>query len=596
MPVDPAFAVFSGILAENKGMSLATPRLSCRWLVLAVVLAPGVARAVGEPPPGPSRRAMAEGYLRRAREYGKASCELAKQHDCHAVEGFYASCEAAWDAVWTCPEDGEVLAQAAEEYAASLEGLLDEGAKFGRYDRRQGLVVGPPQKPIVVPIVARCLPVGGADICKVVAVPPKGDKRVSRCHLRPGFGLPVAVRLTRACGGEADAFEPKRQSLAATAVLRFDLPPEKPRMLTAVPGPLSLDPAPAVLDLVNPVEVAAVNIGAAKPPLAADLTSPLLDMLEAMPSEGIAGFVTPFTGRDRRPQLQFLEPYQAGKIPIVFIHGLASDEGTWFDLLNELRTCPTFHRRYQPWVFQYPTGSAFLRVSLALRRQLAQAVATLDPEGRDPALQRMVLVGHSMGGLHAKLQVVRSGDAFWSAVAYKPIETVRLPDEMRRDFVEQFYFGPQPFVRRVIYIATPHGGSSLASRAVGRVASMVVRQPPQATALHRMIIEANPGVATPEFEQRIPTTVDVLEPSSPLLAALRSLSPSCTVTTHSIIGDVHHSPLGGRDDCIVPVESAREGGVASEVFVPASHTKVHHHPKTVVEVTRILVEHASLGP
>ena len=35
--------------------------------------------------------------------------------------------------------------------------------------------------------------------------------------------------------------------LAATAVLRFARPPEKPRLLESVPGPLMLDPATAIL-------------------------------------------------------------------------------------------------------------------------------------------------------------------------------------------------------------------------------------------------------------------------------------------------------------------------------------------------------------
>ena len=65
---------------------------------------------------------------------------------------------------------------------------------------------------------------------------------------------------------------------------------------------------------------------------------------------------------------------------MVFIHGLASDQGTWFDLINELRAWPEFHRRFEPWVYHYPTGASFLQISASLRRQLTAAVAGLDPE------------------------------------------------------------------------------------------------------------------------------------------------------------------------------------------------------------------------
>ena len=49
--------------------------------------------------------------------------------------------------------------------------------------------------------------------------------------------------------------------------------------------------------------------------------------------------------------------------------------------------------------FHYPTGEPFLRSAASLRRELQAAVATCDPQHQDPALSRMVLVGHSMGGL-----------------------------------------------------------------------------------------------------------------------------------------------------------------------------------------------------
>jgi hypothetical protein len=41
----------------------------------------------------------------------------------------------------------------------------------------------------------------------------------------------------------------------------------------------------------------------------------------------------------------------------------------------------------------------------------------------------------------------------------------------------------------------------------------------------------------------------------------------------------------------VSVESAHTAGAASEIAVPATHTKVHHHPQTVAELRRILRLH-----
>jgi pimeloyl-ACP methyl ester carboxylesterase len=276
---------------------------------------------------------------------------------------------------------------------------------------------------------------------------------------------------------------------------------------------------------------------------------------------------------------------------VVFIHGLASDEGTWFDMVNELRTWPEFHRRFEPWVFHYPTGAAFVQSSARLRSELARAVRLLDPDGRDAALRRIVLVGHSMGGLHAKMQVVAPGTALWDSVAKVPFAEIRLPSAMRAAVQPAYFFEPVPQVTRVVCIATPHRGSVLASLGVGRLASVTVRPPPEAQALHDTAVRLNPGAFDDDFARKLPTTIDLLEPDSLLLRALERLRPACWVAVHSIVGDGHHSLTGGRDDCVVSVESAHTAGAASEIAVPATHTKVHHHPLTAAELRRILRLH-----
>jgi pimeloyl-ACP methyl ester carboxylesterase len=325
--------------------------------------------------------------------------------------------------------------------------------------------------------------------------------------------------------------------------------------------------------------------------LAADLTAPLLDVLEGTPKAGLSGFIQPYGRGDTQPRLEFLEPHQPGRIPVVFIHGLASDEGTWFDLLNELRTWPTCHRRFEPWVYHYPTGASFLQSAAVLRRELRKAVSTLDPEGTDRALQNMVLVGHSMGGLHAKLMVVDSGTALWDAIATRPFDEVHMPPDLRPLIARAYFFKPLPFVKRVVFIATPHAGSSLASRALGRVASITVQQPPESRAIHEQIVTLNPGVFREEYERNLPTTVDILEPDSTILQAIKDLRTPCWVTTHSVIGTAHRSLTGDPNDCVVPASSARLPGTVSEIEVPATHTKVHHEPATVCELERILTQH-----
>ncbi len=541
--------------------------------------------------PKPTPREKACQLLTRGMELGKQSGELAEKGNSRAIDGFFAATELAWNAVWTCPDDPEILRESAEVYAMALEGLLESASRHGRLDGR-GLRIGPDWGPICVPIETPGMGIDAVRIEHVAAMQPPDDPRISRHHARGGFGLPVSVRIATPWKRDGTrALAPARQSVAATAVLRFSKPAEE-NFFESFSGPLARDHSPAILDLVNPMEIAAVSIGPACPLLAADLTAPLLDMLEGVQrTDRITGFLQPYGGSDTQPRLELIQPHTPGRIPVVFIHGLGSDEGTWFDLINELNTRPMFRRRFEPWVYHYPTGSSFLQSAAQLRLQLQQAVRHFDPEKKDPALENMVLIGHSMGGLHAKLMVVDPGTAMWDSIADRPFSQVRMRPQIRRDVAPAYFFKPLPFVKRVVFIATPHSGSSLASLLVGRFASATIRQPAEMELIHSEVVQANPGAFHADYEAKLPTTIDVLEPTSSILLALHALRIPCWVTTHSIIGNASTSLISGPGDNVVPVTSARLPCVVSEVIVPAVHTKVHHHPISVLEIERILEAH-----
>src|SRR5690606_20173507 len=119
------------------------------------------------------------------------------------------------------------------------------------------------------------------------------------------------------------------------------------------------------------------------------------------------------------------EPYQPGKIPVLMIHGLWSSTITWMEMFNDLRGDPEIRRDYQFWFYLYPTGQPFWRSATQLRQSLAQMRKTVDPHRSDAALDQMVLVGHSMGGLIAHMQVVNSGNDFWNIVTDKPFSELQ---------------------------------------------------------------------------------------------------------------------------------------------------------------------------
>ena len=95
----------------------------------------------------------------------------------------------------------------------------------------------------------------------------------------------------------------------------------------------------------------------------------------------------------------------------------------------------------------------------------------------------------------AKLQITESGTDLWNLVADLPLDQIQASPEDRERLREVFFFAPLPFVRKVIFIGTPHRGSTLARRGIGRIASCVARSPADTDERHRRVVAENPGVS-----------------------------------------------------------------------------------------------------
>jgi pimeloyl-ACP methyl ester carboxylesterase len=272
-------------------------------------------------------------------------------------------------------------------------------------------------------------------------------------------------------------------------------------------------------------------------------------------------------------QLYFLDPYQPGKIPVVLIHGLFSSPEGWEDMVGYLRAAPGFNERFQLWAFGYPTTQGFLQSAAALRAKLRAATDAFDPQQADPALRRIVLVGHSMGGLIAKLQVTYADEIVWARVANRPLEEIVTTESTRAFLAETCYFDPSPNVCRVIFIAAPHCGSLYSSAVAGRCTSHFIQPTAAQAELHQQLLRDNPHTFNPALERRFPTM-------------------------HTILGVSHPLSLDGPSDGVVSVSSAMHPDCESVLAINAPHAKLHHRFQTSVEILRILNCDAALpaGP
>lgn len=290
--------------------------------------------------------------------------------------------------------------------------------------------------------------------------------------------------------------------------------------------------------------------------------------------------------------LSLLRPFAKGKIPVVLVHGLWASPWSWHWMVEALEVDPVLRDRYQFWTFGYSTGDPIPYSAYLLRRDLDEARRTFDPDRSDKAFDRMVIVGHSMGGLLAKMMAVDTGERLWHVVSDRSFGEMQGDPHDLDLFKNGLIFGPRPEVRRVVFIATPHLGSRFDRGSIPRMGTRLVRLPDPLKAAHRRLVERNDATFFRDrFRKGLPSSIDELEWGAPMLASLREISLSPAITAHSIIAVRADSPQGVRTDGLVTFESASVAGVASEKVLAAGHL-CQDHPEVIAEVRRILAEEA----
>lgn len=284
-----------------------------------------------------------------------------------------------------------------------------------------------------------------------------------------------------------------------------------------------------------------------------------------------------------------LSPYQRGRIPVVLVHGTASSAGRWADLVNDLMSDPVLRRRYQVWAFSYNTGGPIAYSGWLLRKAIADLVRTVDPDGRDPALRNQIVIGHSQGGLLAKLLVVDSGRQLWDLVIDKSPDEVELEPQNRALLEGSLILEPSPFVKDVVFLSTPHRGSRLANFGITRLFGRLVRSPANIVAAAGDLFANDPEVDAQRTMKRSRGSIGNMSPDSEFIQRLASLPIAPGISAHSIIG-VQKEPIEEGGDGVVSYRSAHLDDVDSELVVKSGHSS-QSNPFVVEEIRRILIEH-----
>jgi hypothetical protein len=395
--------------------------------------------------------------------------------------------------------------------------------------------------------------------------------------MKDGLGAPMVIASTRA-GFDPTKYDPfiqgKSVYYGVTEVLHF-----KGRNCIAA--------------FVDPLATETVKFAGHTYPVAADFTAPLaLALAELAPRKTeIQRLVRPgdFASTTRLARLQ---PYDPNKIPILCIHGLGDSQATWAPLIETLRSDPTIRKNYQIWFYNYPTGYPYPLMAAVLRKQLDAINAY------HAGHKKIVVIGHSMGGMIARTLITDSGMKIWNAYYDMPPEKLPVTPETRRVFASAFIFQHRPEISRVIYASASHRGADKATGLGGRLLAGVIGGNPTAPALaadQAKAVSLMKHDYSGDHLTRIPNSIDALKPGNRFVTTIDSIPPTPGVPYNSIIGDRGKGGNLNRTqpistDGVVPYWSSHLDGAESELIVPSGHWS-NQSPQAIAEVKRILIKH-----
>ncbi len=388
---------------------------------------------------------------------------------------------------------------------------------------------------------------------------------------RDGLGIPVVAVGREEAQDYRKTFAVRRLYGTATGLIRFN-------------------GQRASLEFGLPLSQDKVEFNNHSYPLAADFTAPLaLGLTRERPEKlGLIRMLRPEKYADTA-RLARLQLYDRDRIPVIFVHGLQDTPASWSPMINNLRGDPEIRAHYQFWVFSYPSGYPYNYAAALFRKNLDEIDRTF------PDHKRIVLVGHSMGGMISRLMITDAGDKIWRDYFGKPPSETNLPGPTRKLVEESLIFNHRPEVSRVIFICAPHRGSELASLWIGRIASSLVKMPFFMASIPIHAVEAA-VVDDPAAEQmtRIPNSIDTLSPNNRFVREINKFPITPGIPYHTIVGDRGRGDTPNSSDGIVPYWSSHMEGAQSELIVPSNHS-APLNPQAIAEVKRILKLHLRAG-
>lgn len=406
---------------------------------------------------------------------------------------------------------------------------------------------------------------------------------VNNIYSNPGLGEPMAA-IPKMSGGETSSFKIVDTQTVPVNLL-VELPDSRQQVLS--------DHLSGRIVITGIDEPSSLSGHAAHLPLQFDPTTARAISLDnsTIWRDEYLGFLdgNMFDG-DHQWQLAAIEPHHRGRMPVVLIHGTASSPARWADMVNDLLSDPEIRNHFEFWFFSYATGNPIPYSAMQLRRSLENAIRNMGGVQADPALGHITLIGHSQGGLLAKMLVIDAGDRLWNGLISTPLNRLTLSNDARNLLQATLFPSAMPEVQRAVFISTPQHGSYVAALSISRLVSRMVTFPLSVTNVMQQVLAGSGGSLKMDMSPWRIGSVYGMSPKSSFIRSLAAIPVVPDVHAHSIIPVLGNGPLATSDDGVVKYTSAHIPGVESELVVRPSGHSTQSNPITIAEVRRILLE------